>query len=725
MGQGSDLLGLEGHVEYPDLARLLRGCHPESGRFLPAWKPARRRAGWDLTLAAPKSVSLLAALAAGGDEVTAAHRAAVHDVVDEVERLLTVRRAAEPGGRSPSAGAVAACFDHPANGSGEPHLHSHLLLCNLGCDRVGVWSALTSSWWTGRRALGAVYQLGLRYHLRAGGLDLDWRMHEDGLADLAGVPRAAVRAASGRSRAAAHDRAAFQTAGGGGRTFAIRSGATIQSRAASRASRPGPDRARTAGFGPAEADALLAAARVEAGPSRAATDRERGPELERAVTLWLANARSSFRRDDVLVALAACAPGGLAGREAAAWAERFCQAAASPVETGPTASPRWTTAMARAADRRLVERAELAVDAVAPSLAEGRAAWQQLLGSTASVQILSAPPGRTNLLAHAAVLELAVPAWWASGLRVAVATAGEPAEIRWRTLTGIPPHRPGSGPDVLIVDHADRRSTAQLLALLAALKPSGRAILLEGGTRPYLSRPRSDGLTWLGERWGRIDPGPAPVWVERVGSGGGQWQAGSRPTACRSAAEAAGILLGQWATSTPDPRTAALVGMGYPEVDELNRAARAVLARRGDLSGPSLSCGGREFQAGERVVALRHLSGDLPRGIPVEVVAVDARRSTLTVSHRGTRVTVDRRAAGHLGYGYAVTPGLAAHVAARLLVLGPPSALGPHQGRVMTAAVTAPAPELAPDRDRNRVATRQEWTAAGLVPDRRAGRGIG
>ena len=93
MGQGSDLLGLEGHVEYHDLARLLRGCHPESGRFLPAWKPARRRAGWDLTLAAPKSVSLLAALAAGGDEVTAAHRAAVHDVVDEVERLLTVRRA--------------------------------------------------------------------------------------------------------------------------------------------------------------------------------------------------------------------------------------------------------------------------------------------------------------------------------------------------------------------------------------------------------------------------------------------------------------------------------------------------------------------------------------------------------------------------------------------------------------------------------------------------------
>ncbi len=153
-----------------------------------------------------------------------------------------MRRAAEPGGRSPSAGAVAACFDHPANGSGEPHLHSHLLLCNLGCDRVGGVVGPDLSWWTGRHALGAVYQLGLRHHLRAGGLDA-------GLAAARGrawptwpgcpAPR------SGRPAAAAGrpliDRAAFQTAGGGGRTFAIRSGATIQSRAA----RARPDRGRT------------------------------------------------------------------------------------------------------------------------------------------------------------------------------------------------------------------------------------------------------------------------------------------------------------------------------------------------------------------------------------------------------------------------------------------------------------------------------------------------
>jgi hypothetical protein len=76
----------------------------------------------------------------------------------------------------------------------------------------------------------------------------------------------------------------------------------------------------------------------------------------------------------------------------------------------------------------------------------------------------------------------------------------------------------------------------------------------------------------------------------------------------------------------------------------------------------------------------------------------------LIVSRAGTRLTVDRRAASHLGYRYAVTPGLATRLAVPLLVLGPPSALGLHQGRVMAAAVAAPAPDLSLER----AATRRE-----------------
>ncbi len=741
VGQGTVALGLEGGVAHRDLIRLLRGCHPGSGSFLAARKPVRRRAGWDLTLAAPKSLSLLAASAtADRDAIAAAHQAAVTEVVDDLEqRLLTVRKAASPGGWALTAGAVAACFDHSSNGSGEPHLHSHLLLCNLGRDEQGTWSALSHTWWTRRQALGAVYQLGLRHHLRSGGLELDWRLHADGLGDLVGVPRAAVRSASGRSRAAALDRAAFQSEAGSGRASGIRSGATIQSRlsAPSQPAQPWQDRARAAGFGPAAADALVAAGRV--GPNK--SNSEPGQphleaDMERAVTVWLARRRSSFRHEDVLVALAACAPGGLAARQAERWAERFCGAAIplDTLDTRPTASRRWTTPMAQAADRRLIELVdrripmergrharergglpEVGSSRSPRSWTEVRPAAPQLLSGPGSVHILGAPPGWSNLLAHAAVLELAASAWRAAGLRVAVATSSRQAEIRWRTLTGIAPHRPGMGADVLVVDHSDRRSTAELLALLTSLKPTGSAVLVEGGTFPRVSWMHSDGLAWLGDSRGRVDPGPAPVWGEPLMTPRVEARRDPKPTAYPTAADAAGVLLADWAASGSQHETATLVGMGYPEVDGLNRAARALLARRGDLTGPELSCGGRVFQAGEQVVALRRLSGDLPRGCPLEVVAVGARQSGLIVSRQGIRLTVDRRAASHLGYRYAVTPGLATHLATPLLVLGPPSALGPQQGRVMAAAVSSPIARLTPEL----VATRHEPPSRGIEKGRR------
>ncbi len=701
MGRATGWLGLEGEVAYLDLVRVLRGCHPDLGGFLPARKPARRRAGWDLTLAAPKSLSLLAAsTTASGKEIEEAHRAAVDGVVDYLEKRYQTTRS---GGSTWKVGVVAACFEHGTNRAAEPHLHSHLLLCNLTCDERGAWSAMSHSWWAGRHALGAAYQLGLRHHLRAAGLALDWRLRPDGLGDLADVPRAAVRTASGRSRAAAVDRAAFQAEDRGGRRYAIRSGATIQSRP-SEPSGPWQPRVQVAGFGPAAADALVAAGRVGVSTGIASN-------LERAVTMWLATRRSSFRHEDVVVALAACAPGGLPAGEAERWAERFCQAAI-PVETRPTASRRWTTPAAQAADRRLVEMVEArrirgrgGADVAGggpwsspkgPPTGVGPAA-RQLLSGPGSVHVLAAPPGWTNLLAQAALLEVVAPAWRASGLQAAVATSSRQAEIRWQTLTGIAPYRPGADPDILIVDHADRRSTAELLALLAGLHSSGRAVLVEGGTLPRVSWLHSEGLGWLGDYVGRLDPGPAPAWVERISTRLVDARAGPMPVACSSAAEAAGDLLTRWA-SGPGPATTALVGMGYPEVDGLNQAARAVLGRRGDLSGPELSCGGRVFQAGDRVLALRRLSGDLPPGSLLEVVAVDPRRSALTVSRNGSRVEVDRRAGRHLGYRYAVTPALAARLTASLLVLGPPSALGRHQDRVMAAAVTDPAPPLARER---------------------------
>src|SRR5262249_15078007 len=154
---------LSGPVDRRALATLLRGCDPIDGHFLPAHKPPRRRAGWDLTLAAPKSVSLLASLAGDdGREMAGAHAAAVHDVAGHFERKYAAGRG----------GLFAAAFDHFTNASADPHLHTHLIVCNLGRNQVGVWTALRSGWWTERAAMSAVYQLSLRHQLAQRGLAL-------------------------------------------------------------------------------------------------------------------------------------------------------------------------------------------------------------------------------------------------------------------------------------------------------------------------------------------------------------------------------------------------------------------------------------------------------------------------------------------------------------------------------------------------------------------------
>jgi conjugative relaxase-like TrwC/TraI family protein len=742
VGRGAECLGMSGSVQRRQLSALLRGCDPGDRRFLPAWKPARRRSGWDLTLGAPKSLSLLGALAEGaGDAVAAAHGAAVDKTVVHFERrLLRLRRSGAPGGVVPSDGVVAAAFDHRVNASGEPHLHTHLLLMNLGRSADGTWSAIDPGWWTQRRSLAAVYQLGLRHQLAAAGLRLDWRTREDGLADLADVPRAAVRSASSRSRAAVAARAAYADPGGG-RRAGIRAIATARTRISAPA-QPWEARATASGFGSAEASRVAVSGRARTG-LECRNSRSDGEFLDaglgKAVTARLASQRSSFRYSDVLVALAACLPAGAEASAAAEWADRFCAAAIPlPARTGSVA--RWTTELARAADRHLVHEilgqdrpgahpgaaADLlrcALDRNPTLSGEARAAVRGLLDGCGLASILAAPAGRSNLLAQSVVLEAAASAWRAAGLQVAVATSAPDGPRRWQVLTGIESRRAGSRPDVIVVDHADRRATPELLAILSDLRRATRVVLVEGGTCPRLSWMHSDGLRFLGDRLGRLDPGPVPSWTPglevadratvlcRGGTG--------PPVAAGTGVAAACGLIARWAEEWAPDSPPVLVGLGYAEADGLNQAARGVRVRRGEIFGPALTCGGRQLQAGDRVFPLRRVARDLSgRGV-LTVAEVDAARGKVTVCGEGRATTLGRTEAAHLGYGYAVTPALLGRTTGPIMVLGPPDSVGVHQSRVAGWAVAVPEP----DRGHSRFLSPR--TPAMVTRDRGAEMGLG
>lgn len=100
IGAGASRLGLDGAVSPDDLRAILDQRHPTTGEKLPARKI--RRVGFDLTLSAPKSVSLLWALGDPDQSAAAldAHHAAVRATVEYLEaNACQVRR----GGRTATA----------------------------------------------------------------------------------------------------------------------------------------------------------------------------------------------------------------------------------------------------------------------------------------------------------------------------------------------------------------------------------------------------------------------------------------------------------------------------------------------------------------------------------------------------------------------------------------------------------------------------------------------
>ena len=120
-GQGADALGLSGEVAPEDFRAILRGQRPGTAEVLVRNANGRteRRAGWDATFNAPKSVSIQA-LAGGDAELTDAHRRAVSRALKELEHYALSR---QKGGSEwvLTRNIVAARFDHiaarPAKGA--------------------------------------------------------------------------------------------------------------------------------------------------------------------------------------------------------------------------------------------------------------------------------------------------------------------------------------------------------------------------------------------------------------------------------------------------------------------------------------------------------------------------------------------------------------------------------------------------------------------------------
>ncbi len=668
VGGGAAALGLSGAVDLGELAEVLAGRHPLGPGPLGDPRHPRRRAGWDLTFAAPKGVSLVAELTAEAG-VAAAHRAAVDEALGFAGRHACWAQSANRLVNAGS-GMLAARFEHDRSAAGDPHLHTHVLLVNALRSEDGMWSAVTSSpLWRSERELSTIYRLGLRHHMAQAGLHPAWSLGAEGSADLAGIPPAAITASSRRRTQMAAHRAAGRDATGASAARAVTRG---------RGGEPAPEGWRAAvaaaGLDRERADALLGAGTPP-----------REPELDAgSVSAALAEKASSFTVRDVIRAIGATSPTGMAAPTAEAFADRFCTAA---IVVGPG---RWTTAQAQAADRDVVElmarRPHDALGLVAPRRLEaaaadpnldgaGRAGIRRLLGGGRAVDVVAGAAGHDRLDVQAALIDGARRAWQASGYQVAVAGGGR----RWEALAAVPDERRVAAPvQILVVDRADRLSPPQLLSVLRrAASEATKVVLVEGGTLPL--RP------------GRLSALPTLHHAPVMTAGG--------TAVVSSGRDAVAHLLGLWQRAAPTQRPL-LVGAGPPEVALLNAAARGRLVGEGGIGGQAMHAGGRVWQAGDRVLALRaNRAARVPAGSRGTVgdVAGDGRSMTVTWDKALPDTHLERGRAGFVGPGWATTPALAATAGGPVLVLGAPSRALPRH-RVAGATVVAPATPRRPLR---------------------------
>jgi conjugative relaxase-like TrwC/TraI family protein len=199
-GEGAAALGLSGPVDADRFAAVLAGELPD-GSHLGA-KRGEHRPGWDLTLSAPKSLSILA-LVGGDARLTGAVREAAAATLAWIERTVAEARTWNGRTQQPvrTGNLLAATFLHDVNRNGEPQLHVHMVVANATRLPDGTWKALRSDELYARQhVMGTVFASDLRARVEAlGYTTVPAPGGRDGAFDIAGVPRGLVEAFSTRS----------------------------------------------------------------------------------------------------------------------------------------------------------------------------------------------------------------------------------------------------------------------------------------------------------------------------------------------------------------------------------------------------------------------------------------------------------------------------------------------------------------------------------------------
>ncbi|CAN5494632.1 MobF family relaxase [soil metagenome] len=195
-------LGLAGAVDPAMFKELLAGRveGQQLGRHR-ADGEIQHHPGWDFSVNAPKSVSIMA-LVLGDDRIVRAHEKAVETALAYLEEHAALRRRDSGAIVHHATGRLLfARFTEQASRELDPHLHTHVVVLNMTNMRDGapMASLETRAMFAEQMVAGQIYRNDLAFELRTLGYEIDFDPRR-GLFEIAGVPKAFITKTSQRAK---------------------------------------------------------------------------------------------------------------------------------------------------------------------------------------------------------------------------------------------------------------------------------------------------------------------------------------------------------------------------------------------------------------------------------------------------------------------------------------------------------------------------------------------
>ncbi len=162
-GQLAQQLSLQGEIKEKHFLNLVSGNDLDGKQVVADGVSkkgvAEHRAGFDIPLAAPKSVSIMA-LHCGDSRLIEAHKQAVAATVNYIENhFLYARRTAKGKTKALQVcQGLFAKFDHSTSRANDPHLHTHTLTLNMVLTDDGYRAVFNDQAFKYQKLLNSVYQ---------------------------------------------------------------------------------------------------------------------------------------------------------------------------------------------------------------------------------------------------------------------------------------------------------------------------------------------------------------------------------------------------------------------------------------------------------------------------------------------------------------------------------------------------------------------------------------